>query len=395
MTADGKSLFLLLSSQEATDQLVQLYLDNYETTHRILHVPTFRAEYRDFWNAPQDARPAFVAILLAILSVVCCIPGRACFDHAGCSCKNRETAILWIQTCDSWIDLQSHKHTTIEVFQLQCLSLLAKRANSFKLKRQWAFAGDLQRTAMAVGLHLEPILHGDKINVYEREMRARLWATIVELELQASIDRGMPVAFGDKQYTARVPLNIDDEDFRELSKQMPMTKPSSQFTRTAFQHISRSSLPLRIELTSLVNSPGYHLRYEDVLQYDRRIMEFLDALPDWSKDGAHVAQISRLSRLPQAFMSFQLHRFLLLLHRPFAQRGQQNCRFSHSQLACVNAATSILRQYSRLGNITNIAMRLIGDDLFNATLNICFDLFNVSFEDGKRLVCKCFLFEYH
>ena len=389
VTAAGSSLFLLLPSQEVTDQLVQVYLDSFETTHRILHVPTFCAEYEKLWAAPQNARPAFVAILLGVLAVVCCIPDRTSFNYVGCCCKTRETAHSWaVQACDAWVGLQSSKHATIDIFQIKCLSFLAKKVNFIKIKREWESAGSLQRTAMAAGLHREPSHHDGKVTAYEREMKRRLWATIVETELQASIDRGMPVSFMDWQYNTEAPLNIDDEDFNEFSEQLPISKPSSQFTRTSFQHISRKSLSLRIELTSLINSPGYHIQHEEVLQYDGRIMECLDALHDWTECGAHGAQSAMLSRSPYLLMSFQLRRFLLLLHRPFAQRAPQNSRYSYSRLACINAAMTILKDYSCLEHTTNIIMRLMGDDLYNAALNICFDLCNSDFKRGKRLVSR-------
>ena len=394
VTADGNSLFHLLPSQSITDKLVQIYLDNFETTHRILHVPTFRAEYRSFWNAPQAARPAFVAMLLGVLAVVYGVPDKEHFQYAGCSCKTREIAISWVRACDSWVGLQSHKHATIAIFQIQCLSLVAKRANAIKNKREWTSAGALQRTAMAAGLHREPRHQDDKTSVYEREMRRRLWATISELELQASIARGMLASFGNEQYDAKVPLNLDDEDFHELSKEIPMSKPRHHFTRTSFQHISRNSLPLRLELTSLVNTPGHHLQYEEVLQYDGRIMEFLDTIPNWDEDRAQGMDTAELSKFPQVFMNHQLRRFLLLLHRPFAQRGPRNARYSYSRMACMNAATSILDQYFQLPDTTKVVMRLVGDDLFNAALNVSFDLYNMDIKRGKRHVRGCVLFEY-
>ncbi len=40
------------------------------------------------------------------------------------------------------------------------------------------------------GFHRDPRVFGDRCSVFEGEMRRRIWATSMELELQASIDKG-------------------------------------------------------------------------------------------------------------------------------------------------------------------------------------------------------------
>jgi hypothetical protein len=43
----------------------------------------------------------------------------------------------------------------------------------------------------AIGLHRDPDIFKGRCTTFESEIRRRLWATSLELELQASIDRGM------------------------------------------------------------------------------------------------------------------------------------------------------------------------------------------------------------
>ncbi|KAH0143127.1 hypothetical protein KCU67_g13717, partial [Aureobasidium melanogenum] len=46
---ENLALDALLPPQGDADQLVAFYLDNYEHLHRIVHVPTFKKQYHDFW----------------------------------------------------------------------------------------------------------------------------------------------------------------------------------------------------------------------------------------------------------------------------------------------------------------------------------------------------------
>ena len=58
-----------LPPRAETDQLVQLYLDNYDNIYHILHLPSFRQEYNEMWLDFQSARPHFVAMILLMTAL--------------------------------------------------------------------------------------------------------------------------------------------------------------------------------------------------------------------------------------------------------------------------------------------------------------------------------------
>jgi hypothetical protein len=43
----------------------------------------------------------------------------------------------------------------------------------------------------SAGLHRDPGIFGTRCSIFEAEMRRRLWATTMEIELQVSIDKGV------------------------------------------------------------------------------------------------------------------------------------------------------------------------------------------------------------
>ncbi|KAI9871186.1 MAG: hypothetical protein M1823_008521, partial [Watsoniomyces obsoletus] len=104
--------------------------------------------------------------------------------------------------------------------------------NCYKVKREWTIAGSVLRLAMAAGLHREPTYLSSKISVFDQEMRRRLWFTILELEMQASSDRGMRASIVLDDWDVLPPLNVHDEDFNESTQSMPPAKPLTDFTRT-------------------------------------------------------------------------------------------------------------------------------------------------------------------
>src|SRR5271154_4702327 len=189
MQPSDKPLLELLPGREVVEPLVRLYLDTYNHLYHILHLPSFWKEYYIFWDAPKKGRLGFVATLLLVMAVVGSISNQQRFNAGDTEFVARESAVTWILASETWLQAQSQKHLTLNYFQICCLSLLAKRSNVIKAKRYWTSAGTLLRFAISTGLHRDPSHLGDKITVFDAEMKRRIWTTIVELELQASIDR--------------------------------------------------------------------------------------------------------------------------------------------------------------------------------------------------------------
>lgn len=378
------NLIDLFPGRETVDCLVHLYINTFETVYRILHVPTFWREYQSFWEDTQAARPSFVVTILLLMAAVNCVPSRDQSTYIGDSATAREAAILWIEACDLWLQRQSQKYVYLPIWQIRCLLLLAKMSNTVKKKRTWTSAGNLMRQAISAGFHRDPSLLGTKVSVYDQEMRRRLWATMVELELQASIDRGMPSALAGFPSDVAPVLNVNDEGLEEGSQKAPNQKPWDEYTATSFLHMSRNSLSLRISLNSLLNELSSHAQYEEVLMYDEKIMQKLQDIPARTdpragQEGLYFPELLR------TLLDVQLRQFLILLHGPFARQAQPNSRYSLSKMVCFNAASSIVDQHSRLVASGNHTLLLFRNDVFRASLSICHNI-HVS----TSIQSKCF-----
>ena len=325
-------------------------------------------EYESFWQAPAQASPDFLVILLLVISTVYCIaPGEKRF--AGRSSVRREQASKWLDCCDAWLQVQSQKHVTLATYQVNILLFLARRMNCVKIKREWASAGHLLRLAQAAGLHREPSSFSTKISAFDQEMRRRLWATILEFEIQMCVDRGMPSSVSSDGWDCRAPSNIDDEDFDSQSKQLPPPKLLSKFTRSSFLAVAQQSAPLRLELLARVNSIQPNISFEEVLVYDAKLRQTLDDLPDWNARAA-----TDKTQFAPTLAQLQLLEFLILIHQPFATQTMSQNRYFYSRASARDAASSILSAYHTLPEPSNLALCLVRDDQLRAALSICHDI---------------------
>lgn len=98
----------------------------------------------------------------------------------------------WIFAAQTWLSSPFEKaklHTS--TIQIQCLLIIARQHYSISGDLVWISAGTLLRTAIQMGFHRDP-KYLPKMSILQAEMRRRLWATILELNIQSSIGSGMP-----------------------------------------------------------------------------------------------------------------------------------------------------------------------------------------------------------
>ncbi|KAF2239068.1 hypothetical protein EV356DRAFT_161994 [Viridothelium virens] len=365
-------LLALLPDQETVHHYLKYYFQTLDTMYHVLHGPSFWEEYTDFWKDPTRGRSGFIVIMILAIAAVRCAAAQETINYTIDSSVPREQAIHWTKVCEHWLERQSKKHLNLTVFQCHCLLIVAKRMNNIKIKETWTDTGTLLRFAMSAGFHREPSLLRGRASVFEQEMRRRLWATIMELELQASLERGMPSALSGFSFDCVPPLNLKDEDLTDKSEIPLPSEPCENFTPSAFLHAVQRSLSLRTGLTSQINDLGAQISFEDVLRFDESLHQELEAIPDW-KDHTNGSENSTCppSKLAKALFDITLRQYLLLIHNPFARRTDKNPRTAYSRVACFDAASRIIDQHADIAGSGHIVMMLGRDDVFSAAFTVC------------------------
>jgi hypothetical protein len=354
MHGSDAEVYTLVPEKSVVDREVALYFRTWETSYRVLHEPTFWKEYHSFFGR-QEASPSFAAIIVYIVAITKCLEPKDENVFIGDSSADREAALDLIETCDSWLLRQNRKHLTLQYFQLQCLSILAKRVNNLKCKQDWVACGDLMRLAISSGLHRNPSpLAIARVSEYHREMRRRLWLTIVELEAQSSLDCGMQSSVCGLYFDVQPPANLPDDAFSDETQQIPANRPIDHFTSTAYQKVAASSLPLRLHLLQLLNTPTTEKHYSDVLHYDAQLTSMISSLPAWTDSRA---------TLPSALLELQLRQYLLIMHRPYARLAAKNQRYTYSFTACIDSASAILATYDNLISKGILALNHLRSDV--------------------------------
>ncbi|KAF1924386.1 uncharacterized protein M421DRAFT_424836, partial [Didymella exigua CBS 183.55] len=356
-----EEIFTLLPPKHEVDIQAALYFRTWETTYRILHAPTFWQEYNSFWERRDEQDAAFATILVLIVTTTKCSMVKDDV-FVGDVSSDRDAASNLIETCEMWLNRQSRKRLTLPYFQLQCLALLAKRVNCVMLKHDWLAAGDLMRLALASGMHRDPsLLATGHISEYEKEMKKRLWYTIAELEIQASIDSGLQSSLANLYFDTPAPGNLPDEAFSLETKEMPAVRPKEHFTSTSYLITALRSLPLRIHLSTLLNDPSGQLQYTDVLHFDDQISSAFSNVPIWTDPRATI---------PSALLGLQHLQFLLVLHKPYAKMAYTEKRFAYSFTSCVETAGLITDIHEDLASQDILILNHFRNDVIRAGITL-------------------------
>jgi hypothetical protein len=169
----------LLPDRSTTDRLVQKYLDTFETTYRIVHIPTFQEAYERYWDVENLDIADMDAVVLSILACTICVTTNESPQYSRNGSTLHTQAVLWIKACEAWIRRQSSKHRTLASLQVRCLRLLALSATSHKAKDYYHEVQAHIGLMISCGMHRDPAHFGGRCSTFEGEMRRRLWATSV------------------------------------------------------------------------------------------------------------------------------------------------------------------------------------------------------------------------
>ncbi|KAF3386715.1 hypothetical protein F1880_000730 [Penicillium rolfsii] len=295
-----------LPSREVCDELVRHYFRTLGLVYQVMHMPSFYQEYERFWEKPHSASTGWVRLM----SLVYRFDGGSMPRSGG------------------------------------FLDHLKENAYAMDKESNWAAAGTLLRQAIQQGLHRDPS-NFPAISAFDAEMRRRIWASILEINIQFSLDAAMPPLLTPEDYDTRQPANLGDDEFDRSTNDMPPSQPKHYYTTSSLQILLCRSFHVRLRIARTINDCSHEQSYENTLHLGRELTAACKEMA-----ALFHAWFSRTSKsmfpptqFHQRVMDTILRRFMLNLYRPFASRATQDPRFYLSRKLSVDSAL-ILASYA-------------------------------------------------
>lgn len=148
----GTHSSLLSLGMGFVNQMTDLYVSRFESAFRILHIPTFRRRFEQYWTNPTGT-PEVAQMQLELVIAI----GTSLQSKAMKQGEVYTAAIQSLYAAQQWLSGPIEKdRLSIDALQLQCLLIVARQTLSFGSDLIWVAVGTLVRTAMQMGLHRDP-----------------------------------------------------------------------------------------------------------------------------------------------------------------------------------------------------------------------------------------------
>jgi hypothetical protein len=377
------------------DRLIHLYLHTFETVFRILHVPSFQQEYQAYWHNPLSSSDVSLRKLILVLAIGTCFYGGSEEQMHSL----RTLASKWIHDVQQWlVHMFEISEVDIDVLQVSCLLLVARQTDIVSSELIWISANFPLRIAILLGFHKEP--RDDLIDVssFELEMRRRLWATILELSVQLSLDYGMPAPISTDDFDCQSPSNFNDVQISDHFDGCAPNESLETFTQSTVQIMLLKTVPIRLKIIRLLNALNPNQNYQETLQLGSEIDSAVRSHAALIQ--SYLSSPSTDSAKPTEFqmqlLDILTRRFLLALHVPFATKAKADSSFYFSrkvvtEISLAFLSNTHLSQPQRGPSQTYSRLRIFGCGMFkhmlwHATATICVELINDLTEDSFPMI---------
>jgi hypothetical protein len=326
------------------DRLVAIYMGHFERTFRVLHIPTFMKEVHNLWTDGSSAvriSASTIPILTLIMTMAYHMDDK---EQVGDDQMHRSylknTALDLVQ---AWLDeLTRKQRTELSTLQVEMLLILSRTLRHIHPEKLWSSTGALVRSAMMMGLHINPS-STPAFTPFIAEMRRRLWTTVIEIDLQASMVCGMPLVVPEVDPSSLASHNLNDADFSPVSPCLPASKPLWANTDSIFQVVLASSLPQRIRALLLVQQGAPNIQeglrlgrdLEEVLALKPKTLQIPladQSSPDCAGTLLHCVLLDQYLRRP-----------ILCLYKPLLVNSKHvSSALSEIQRHCLDSSLAIL-----------------------------------------------------
>ncbi|KAK7192227.1 C6 transcription factor [Paraphaeosphaeria sporulosa] len=315
-----------LPPKNIADDLVDCYLRTFESVYRILHIPSFKRTYEAIWVTEGDPDSTFLVQLKLVLAI-----GATSYNN---NFTLRPSAMRWVHEAETFLTNPHLKHRLgIQYIQIYCLQLLARQTAAVGEDMVFISTGSLIRSAMFLGLHRDPA-HLPARTLYANEMHRRLWTTVIELCLQASIYAGCPPLLSQDDYDTQPAGNFDDD---QLENNDAIARPETFLTQSSVSIILRRTFPARLAIAAFLNNFTSTGTFEETLQLDSELRIGYKALRDALRgfDSNH-------GNLPSDFqirvVDTVMNRYLCAVHTPFFGPALKDAKYAFSRKTVFDTA---------------------------------------------------------
>lgn len=322
------------------DRLVSLYFQGKTFIAPFIHTYQFQRQYSEFWADPPKVHPLWLSMLFSICYTASIIKERVRSFHASQNESSIGDHALHIAAGQC---LVLGEYNRPQPLGLEALGMYANSKNLRTLdpcREAGAMLGMVVRMAYEMGYHRDPDSFGS-FTVFEGEMRRRLWASVVQMDLMMSFMLGLPSNIHLETCDTKAPRNLLDSDFDVDTKVLPEARSEQEATRLLWFIVKVRQMPnfskaSRDALSFNENSEA------EILALDHDIRQMYTTIPDVLRTRPLSESLADEPFLimTRLYVEFIYLKSICVLHRRYMVRGD-----AFSTRCCVEAGKQIVGKF--------------------------------------------------
>ena len=302
-------------------------------------------QYNSFWLDPNAVPLPWVSILFSILSIGVFLSLRAGGTLDGLPSDPMTTMSIFHQRSTECLLLSRYwkpKTYTVEALLMNLQGEFVRNEGSEL--GVWALAATATRLAMSMGYHRDPAQY-PQISCYQGEMRRRVWAGIVQLDIFFSFQLGLPRMIAKGQCDTLPPSNLLDSDFSTDAKELAPSRPETDYTPASYTIAKGRLLDVFADIAEQSSSVQPRV-YRQYLEFDKRLNDAYAAIPEHlkTKDGGEYVPSSPAILVRRHLLEILYQKSRCILHREYMIKAAPDSPVMYSRSSCVDAAMVLLRE---------------------------------------------------
>ncbi len=206
----------------------------------------------------------------------------------------------------------------------------------------WLVQGVLVQLALSLGYHRDP-RNFPNISPFAGEMRRRVWAVIVQMDVRLASQIGLPRLLRSHLCDTTSPRNLFDTDFDDATVELPPSRSETEVTPMLYSLARARVDSINGLVSDLVNDTQEH-PYAEILALDGKIQAAEASLPaifQWQPLSQSFMVLPQIV-MHRVLLQLAIQRVTIWLHRRCLAPSHAQPQYEYSRGACVRAAIKIL-----------------------------------------------------
>ncbi|KAJ5097189.1 Fungal-specific transcription factor protein [Penicillium angulare] len=355
-TSSIDSILEAIPSRIVVDRLISRYFNDLDMASGIPHSGKFLREYEEFWKCPRKTPIMWIGLLFGMMCLstqvqLLFIESKTNPDpnQRNQIFPTKRQAALFREKAIHCLILGHYTKGGPHVLETLIFYLMIEVFPSKDTESGLRILVSMIVTiATQMGYHRDAS-HFPNISPFAGEIRRRVWAIIVQLDFNISMQMGLARSIKGSQTDVSEPRNLFDSDFDEKCAELPPSRPETEMTPTLYTLAKVRLIAIGAKVADTSTEPKPH-SYDAVLGLDEQIDEVKAALPPALKWNGLACSLSVSAEIvmKRIWIEICVHRLKIVLHKRFlilSESSETNSvqeDYSFSRTACLSAAMKIL-----------------------------------------------------